>query len=122
MDNKIVFWMGWCAAARFKIWEGSSSSHDPFFSREAASSFQGPSGPWRLKFQPRSGASSGAVDLQKVKENEHMPPPSFQGVFTLRLYRTTPRSASVPNEIPILLLHRRNDDGAEEFSNEFHDI
>ena len=38
------------------------------------------------------------------------------------LYRAPPRSASVPNEIPILLLHRRNDDGAEEFSNEVHDI
>jgi hypothetical protein len=39
-----------------------------------------------------------------------------------RLYRASPRSASVPNKILVLLIHRRNDDGAEEFSKEFHDI
>jgi RNA polymerase sigma factor (sigma-70 family) len=46
----------------------------------------------------------------------------LQRGILLRLYRAPPRSASVPNEIPILLLHRRNDDGAEEFSNEVHGI
>ena len=43
------------AAARFETWEGSSSSHDPFFSREAAFSYPMVGMPRRRrpKLQPR---------------------------------------------------------------------
>ncbi len=42
-------------------WEGPSSSHGPFFSREAALSYSkvGMPGPWRPKFQLRSSVPAG---------------------------------------------------------------
>jgi hypothetical protein len=74
MDSKIIFFGEWRAAARVVHMGGASSSHDPSFSREAASrnSKVGMPGPWRPKIQLRFPLVAQRAERSSVSAGDAM--------------------------------------------------